>query len=335
MEAIIHPGNATDKELTWSCVTETGVVTNLAEVQEVGEKDCSHRAVVKALGDGEFRLRVCSKAGTDKVRIISQLELKAENLGQAFMNPYEFVAASLYTGSMGPVSGGIERGVASSNDKEVILIYEHVDFGSFGTDEISIPIFEMEGRKHDIEIWQGVPEEENSELLCHGEYEKPVIWDVYQAESFHLKRRISGVATLSIRVFDRMDIKGFQAKKLNRAYERLNISECDHIYGDSFNVKEDRIEKIGNNVSILFEKMNFNQMPVKHLIISGRCPAGDNTIHVRFTDAEGEKKEIVEFPRCEEYQEKIFDIAPVQGIKTVNFLFMPGSNFDFAWFKFD
>ena len=57
---------------------------------------------------------------------------------------------------------------------------------------------------------------------------------------------------------------------------------------------------------------------------------------MRNTGADGvQKSQVIEFEMAEEYTERSFDISPITGVNDVSFVFMPGSNFDFSWFKFE
>ena len=114
----------------------------------------------------------------------------------------------------------------------------------------------------------------------------------------------------------------------------LGALEADDIYGDSFVRGESAVEEIGNNVSLVFTDMDFGERRTKGIAICGRAPKGSNTIHVRFFDGQEEQKQIVEFPACGEYQEYSFPLEPIGGKWEVNFVFLPGSCFDFRYFRF-
>ena len=43
---------------------------------------------------------------------------------------------------------------------------------------------------------------------------------------------------------------------------------------------------------------------------------------------------ILEFKHSRDFQEKTFDIGSIEGCGEIEFLFLPGSNFDFRWFRF-
>lgn len=109
---------------------------------------------------------------------------------------------------------------------------------------------------------------------------------------------------------------------------------CDKIYGDNYEIRGDFVERIGNNVSLEFDNMDFGEEGVSKVIISGRAPI-DNTIHIRFENEQGQDSRLVEFKKSDEYTVKVFELEKVSGRQKVTFLFLPGSNFDFGWFKFE
>ena len=72
----------------WKAVNDTGIESNIAKITE---KD-GFSAKIKALGDGDFRLRCMCRCGCENARVISELEFKADGLGAATFDPYNFVA---------------------------------------------------------------------------------------------------------------------------------------------------------------------------------------------------------------------------------------------------
>jgi len=324
----IEPANATDRELIFKAVNDMGVPSNLVEVRAEGD-----RAVMRALGDGRFRLRCMSKSGTGENRLISQLEFKIEGLGDAYHNPYDFVSGSLYTSFSGEVGNGNERGVATAREGETIVTYSGIDFGEVGSDEITVPIFALTSDEYPVEIWEGIPKEAGSVLLADVVYQKPTQWNVYQPDTWKLAKRLRGITTISFLVRQKIHIKGFSFKKDEKAYLRLQAKKADAIYGDSFVLADKAVEEIGNNVSLVFTDMDFGE-GTEGIIIRGRAPQGNNTIHVRFYNGEEEKKQILEFGKSAEYTEQSFALKPVSGKWEVTFVFLPGSCFDFEWLEF-
>ena len=116
---------------------------------------------------------------------------------------------------------------------------------------------------------------------------------------------------------------------------QLPAGSTDAIYGDSFERTERGVESIGNNVSLLYDEMDFGSEGLTELTICGRAVKGSNTIHVRFFNGEEEIKQIVEFAQSEEWEEQSFRLDRVCGKWDVSFVFLPGSCFDFAWFRFE
>lgn len=327
--ACLEPADAQDQEVIFRAVNDGGVPSNLVTVRQEGKK-----AIMTALGDGSFRLRCMSKSGTSGIRLISQLEFSIEGLGQAYLNPYRFISGSLYTYSRGETGNGNERGVATARDGETVVSYENIDFGRIGSDEITVPVFALDSNPYPIEIWEGIPGADGSELLADVVYQKPSVWNVYQEDTFKLSRMVKGITTISFLLRQKVHIKGFSFTRYEKAWTRLPAADADAIYGDSFHMTENAVEGIGNNVSLEFKDMDFGEKGAVSLKICGRAPKGNNTIHVRFFDGQEESKQIVEFAQSGMFKEQSFAITPVKGKAAVTFVFMPGSCFDFGWFRF-
>ncbi len=328
--AQIDPPEASDREVIFRAVNDSGVDSNLVTMEREG-----NRVTMTAVGDGEFRLRCMSKSGTGAIRLISQLEFQIQGLGKAYLDPYDFISGSQYTAAQGEAGNGNERGVATARDGKTVVSYEGIDFGNVGSDEITIPIFALDSKEYPIQIWEGIPGEEGSELIGDVVYQKPSIWNVYQEETFRLRKMLTGITTVSFLLRQKVHIKGFSFTRYEKAWMKLCAAAADAIYGDSFIRKEDRVEEIGNNVSLEFEGMNFGKKGAEKLTVWGRAAKGNNTIHVRFFDGNNESKQIVEFPEGSEYTGQTFALTPVTGKVTVTFVFMPGSCFDFQAFQFE
>ncbi|MFB9276921.1 sugar-binding domain-containing protein [Cohnella cellulosilytica] len=325
----LHPDNATYREVQWLVTNAAGIDSNIAALEVNGQE-----AVVTALGDGEIYIRCAATNGAERVRLYSLMEFHTEGLGQAYLNPYEFVSAGYHSGASENLTNGNERGVATARDGESRICFENIDFGSYGSDELTLPIFALDGEEFPIEIWEGIPGGAKSSLLTRVSYRKPSRWNVYQEETYRLPRRLRGVTSLSFVLRRKIHLKGFAFAKPNKAYERLGALDNDQIYGDSFVPTEDAIEQIGNNVSLVYREMDFGDEGSAKLVLCGHSPLDNNTLHILFAGPEGESRQIIEFPRSDGYCEREFELARVVGPQTVTFVFLPGSQFDFKWFQF-
>lgn len=328
VRAICHPADATDQEILWKAVNSSGIETNVVKVEAQGD-----RAVITALGDGDFYVRCMSKNGTDKVKLISQMEFSVENMGPATLDPYQFVVGGLFNCHQGEVVSGIASGASTARDSFSAVGFSGLDFGEYGSDEITVSIFANSNDPQFIQFWEGLPGEEGSELLYEGVYHKQSQWQVFQPETYKLKKRLRGLATLSICTKQSLEFGGFSFTRLNKAFAELHVVENKQIYGDSFTITGEAIEGIGNNVSLEYADMDFGQQGISKITICGRTPLPNNTIHVRFVGEES-INQIVEFPHEEEYTAHTFELQPVKGLQKVVFVFLPGSNFDFQWFRF-
>ncbi|MBO7634073.1 MAG: hypothetical protein J6S72_06785 [Lachnospiraceae bacterium] len=90
-------------------------------------------------------------------------------------------------------------------------------------------------------------------------------------------------------------------------------------------------------MTIEFDGMDFGERTAHKLILTGRATAGNNSIHLRVSEPDGTNPvtTLLEFPQTAEYAEKAYDIGSVTGNKRVSFVFLPGSNFDLKYFKFE
>ncbi len=328
--AIPSPANTTISDLVWKVTTDTGIDSNLAKLEVHG-----NTAVITACGDGQFTVRCMTKNGTDKFHVISQLDFTAEGLGNATINPYQFVSAGLYDVAIGTITNGNERGLATARGEETVFGFTNIDFGDFGSDELTVPIFALDSAEYPIKIWEGIPGTESAELLAEVIYQKPSIWNVYQPDTFKLKRRIKGLTTLCFTVYNKVHVKGFSFTTQQKAFAQLSSLDSNHIYGDTFTVEADAITGIGNNVSLEYENMDFGKQGFTRLYINGRSELPNNTIHVRFATPDGEIKQIAEFEGSADYVTREFTLDSVTGCCKVTFVFLPGCQFDFKWFKFE
>jgi beta-galactosidase len=211
--------------------------------------------------------------------------------------------------------------------------FENLDFGKLGSAEFTMPVFALDSDAHPFKVYDGIPSR-GGKLIGEFVYQKPSIWNVYQEDTWNLEEPLIGMHTLCFEFDDKIHVKGFSFAKPDKAFMYLNGADADEMYGDDFTVNGTSVEGIGNNVTINFTGMDFGEKGTGRVLIKGRAPKGTNTIHVRFFDENGESRNVIEFAQCEEVTEREFEIEKTTGMKNVSFVFMPGSCFDLAGFKF-
>ncbi|RDY32185.1 glycoside hydrolase family 2 TIM barrel-domain containing protein [Lachnotalea glycerini] len=331
VEARIYPMNASYHDINWQVTNASGVAIQIASVKSLC--DAEHLVEITAHGDGDFRLRASCKNGGDHAQIISSLEFSISGLGSLTLNPYQFISGSLYSSYEGEISNGNERGVATSRDSLTCITYDNLDFGEYGSDTLTLPIFELESTPAVIRFYEG--KRNTEKLLGSFIYDKETIWNVYQDATYILNQRLSGITSLTIEVERKIHIKGFCFLKKEKAFEKIYVKEANHIYGDTFTISSHCVEGIGNNVSLEFKNMDFGNRGAGKVIICGRCPIDRNTIQIHFHNEAFDSIEIAELNHSDHFEVQTFDIRRVFGMQTVTFVFLPGSNFDFQWFRFE
>ncbi|MDE6639188.1 MAG: glycoside hydrolase family 2, partial [Acetatifactor sp.] len=245
-----------------------------------------------------------------------------------------FVSARLYSKAIRDIGSGNEKGIATARDGASGVVFTDVDFGEYGSDEITLPIFALSGEQYLIDIWVGTPNEEESRLIDTVVYRKPSIWNVYQEQTYILPERIRGVADIGFMLHDKVHIKGFVFSRQEKAYGKLYGGEANAIYGDTFTRDGNIVRGIGNNVSVVYENMDFGSEGAGSVAICGRTPLTVNTIHIHFTDESGETvNRIVEFAG-DGGKIQNFSIERLRGRGKVELIFLPGCNFDLESIQF-
>ena len=327
--AKFFPQDSAYRDVTWRVTNAAGIDSPLAEL-EIAEDLTSARVLPK--GDGAVHIRCMVNNGGKLPTVIAFIEQKFSGYGAVNFDPYGFITGGLYGNGSANLTNGNERGVATLRDAESVIVFENVDFGGFGSDIITLSVFSLEEIPVTISIWTGVPGQSGSEHIADVLYDRGSEWNTYRPQTFTLPKRLAGNITLSFVTHCRkIHLKGFGFEPAERvkAVSLLFAAEADAIYGDTFTKGEQSVTHIGNNVTLSFGGMDFGETGVSRLQICGGNKAQGNTIHLRAGDGIARA---LEFPAGIGIKE--FGIEPINGVRNVEFVFLPGSDFDFEWFKF-
>ena len=322
------PADSDPQPVSFRVTNEAGIATPCAEAIADGD-----RVTVRALGDGTVYLRATCANGYDHPRVISQKEVFISGLGQPYLDPYGFVAGGLYDICGGDIGAGNEQGVSFARDGWSMVGFSRVDFGRVGSDEITLPIFALTGEEHVLQLWLGDPRT-GGEHLTDLHYRKPSRWNVYQPETWRLPRRLTGVQTLCFAMEQKVHLKGFSFTRQSRAWLRQTALDADAIYGDSFKKTAEGVTDIGNNVSLVYDGMDFGYARRARLTIDAATPLPANPITVRFQNDAGQELTALAQFQGTGRREQTFDVEVLPGVCTVSFVFLPGSQCDFYAFQF-
>lgn len=325
----VYPENATYNDICIKALTPDAVEANFVKVSLEG-----NTATVKALGDGNFRLTATCGNGSNLSEVVSELEFEVTGLGFATHDPYSFVhGCKLSAASSDDTKLSFDGGVFLPSEGTSYATYDFVDFGEFGSDEVTIPIFSFHN-SFDIDILKG--SYEDGEPLGSYTYNAKSIYNTYQANTFKLNKRIKGTSSITFvfHIHDRISIHGFSFKKLEKAYSQIDAIDASRITGDSFTVTDEAIVNIGNNVSIDFDNMNFTH-GVKSITVCGCSHNEKTSMHILFMENGNDTRQMIEIPYSEDYREFTIPLESVSVNGTVSLVFLPGSNFDLKSFKFE
>lgn len=323
-----YPETADEQNIVWKIVNRNGIVSPCASI--IQETD---RILVQANGDGEIWLRASCNNGREHPTVISHIELKAEGIGLPALDPYQELSAGLYDFSEGEIGSGNEKGIAFARDERSLVGFSNLDFGPIGTDELTLPVFALNGEPYDIEMYTGADRDHLS-LLTVLHYQKPSIWNVYQSETYKLPERLTGIQTVAFAMTDKVHLKSMIFEKQSRAFLEHNAADADEIYGDNYIVEGTVVKQIGNNVSLNWKNMDFGDATECELIIEAETPLETNAITVRMTNMLGDTVNSIAIfsgnSRCEQH----FKVRTTPMVTDVTFVFLPGSNIDFYKFRF-
>lgn len=325
IRAKLLPENCTYEDISWSVVRRNGVESSLAQVEGSGRS-----AVVTAKGDGEFFVRAMVHNGAEHPQVIADIPFTAEGLGAAVRDAYSFISASTLDSSNVPTSI-IEDGALSNFDGRTVMTYSDIDFGKTGSQIISLSVgtcFDMP-----VEVWEGTPDD--GKLICRVDFGNNGHWCGFAGQDFALAERLTGVRTISVVIDSRVIFGGFSFVPIERAYDTNWVGEADSVYGDDYRIDGRRVADIGNNVIINYEGLDFGEGGSEALIISGETGNPMNQIQLRYTPAGGAQKTVLLEFQQDGGREQRFDIPKLSGVNDVSFVFMPGSRFDFDWFRFE
>lgn len=325
IRAKLLPENCTYDDISWSVVRRNGVESNLAQVEGSGSS-----AVVTAKGDGEFFVRAMVHNGAEHPQVIADIPFTAEGLGAAVRDAYSFISASTLDSSNVPTNI-IEDGALSNFDGRTVMTYSDIDFGKTGSQIISLSVgtcFDMP-----VEVWEGTPVD--GKLICRVDFGNNGHWCGFAGQDFALAERLTGVRTISVVIDSRVIFGGFSFVPIERAYDTNWVGEADSVYGDDYRIDGRRVADIGNNVIINYEGLDFGEGGSEALIISGETGNPMNQIQLRYTPAGGAQKTVLLEFQQDGGREQRFDIPKLSGVNDVSFVFMPGSRFDFDWFRFE
>lgn len=329
--AQVYPRDATYRDLYWRLTDVSGIDSPLGSLM-IAEDTQSVTVIPK--GDGDICVRCSAKNGREHAAFISICTLTIKGMGRSFLNPYSFISGGLYNASNVELTNGNERGVATLRNGESHVCFKGLDFGSYGSDTFTLSLFPLSNEPFTFACWEGMPLE-GGMYLCTVTYDKGSIWNTYQEITCKLPRRLRDITSLCFVFRQKVHIKGFQFTEYKKAFQRLSASEIDNIYGDSYLVKADAIENIGNNVSLVFQSMDFGSAGTQHVALSWRSGSARNSIQFIFAGEGIENRIMIEITNADVYTSAVFPLGErIVGEKTVTLIFLPGSDLDLAWLQF-
>lgn len=324
-EAKLLPENTTfnPSDILFKVTSDAGVVTNLSKVEFKDGK-----AVVRAVGDGEYRLRAYCKNGTPFDAILSEIELKNEGFGAASFDPYDgIVSASLCSSSSVPLQVVMQGGLQALKEDSWVQ-FDNVDFGKMGTRELTVGIFSYSSEPIPFDLCDG-----EGNIIESLVYQHESRWNTYFTNTFTLKEPLRGMRDIRFLFHESLRFQGFEFSETPAIGTDIPASCRDRVFGDSFVETENGIEHIGNNVTVVFEGIKLNA-PAQGIEITGRTRNDAESIRIVVDGESGQIVQVVEFAGGNEYSTQRFVFEIPSGKADLTLLYLPGCDFDIKSVKF-
>lgn len=329
VKANTYPEGAQKQPLFWRFTDVKGIDTDIGHMEE-----SAGQVKIIPHANGLAYVRCGVKNGKEHIDLYGQIEMTFSGLKEMRLDPYQAISGGLYSRSNVVLTNGNERGVATLREGESWVIFDKVDFGETRANQLTLSLFPLESNSFEIEIWQGTPDSSDRKKIDVVTYDKGSIWNTYQEASYSLAHSLTGLRTITFVFKQKVHLKEFFFERNVRSFETISVVNNDGIYGDSFQIKGNTIEQIGNNVTIDFKGFEFSQ-PVKGIRINGRSPETTNSIHLKLMIGTNEKRVLMDIAPSVNYQQTTFMFdETILGSVDVSFIFLPGSNFDFESFMF-
>ncbi len=328
--ARLFPENTTYTDIEFKSFLPSGTPIDIAEIERT-----EYGAKITGRGDGAYIIRASSKNGTDIPSVYSEIHMVNSGFGSIDLDPYQKITAAKASYVSRPLRNLANETVKTDNER-IVISFNNIGFGSSGSDRIIIHAgYNEEREPMPIELWLDDPDKPDSRLITILPFEFNNQWSDVGTQEFLLPERLRDTQNVSF-VFKKTAIfGGFEFIGSNRAYDKIKAADNDEIYGDVFNVSDGKVIGIGNNVTIKFNGLDFNN-GVHRVTICGKTPENVNTIQIRSSAEDGtERTALVEFRNSSDYEEQSFDIDGIDGVNDVSFIFLPGSRFDLDWFRFE
>lgn len=324
------PENADDQEVTWRLTDEKGIDTDLGEGIPAGNV-----FFITPKANGNVTVRCGVKNGKNHLDLYASLPLTFTGLKDSKINPYRPVSGGRYSRSNVQLTNGNERGIATLRQGESWVTFDEVDFGRNGSKLLTLSLFPLESNIFSIDIYEGYPAESTARLIDRVEYTKGSIWNTYQEQSYQLSEKFSGTRTITFVFSQKVHLKEFYFEEEAHDFSQTSILEYDWLYGDSYVVTDTGIKQIGNNVTIGFERFDFGKTGAKGIRIQGNAPDATNSIQIKLTQDGQELRYLLDVQQSNTSQAVSLDFDQcLKGQYSVEFIFLPGSNFNFASFCF-
>ncbi len=313
-----YPANADPHEVKWEAFSR-GIHTDNVKIEltETG-------AVVTALSNGEYRLRVSSKNGTPYDAVWSEITFTADGVGELPYNPYKAMPAVIATSINDHGMEESEGGFRFFNNNGSVT-YKNVDFGKNGAVGFEISLLRVHIENYPFSVYDITDGEEK--LIGNFGFTEKGDWWEYSSNSYLLETKLTGIRDIKL-VFSRPVVYGCcRFTEYLPAFEGISAADCDELYGDAYEKRDDGIYGIGNNVLVRFSDISLGKGAGS---VTVRAKTRNERDSIRLSI--GDDIYSLDFTRDDE---SVTVPVKASGTVTADLIFLPGVDFDLFEIKFN
>ncbi len=314
-----YPENATITDVQWRAFSR-GVVTDgvTLDVTDAG-------VTVTALADGEFRIRVSSKNDTPYEAIWSEICFTAEGIGEYHIDPYRSVPAMLNSYEETYKHAQESEGGIRFFDKDAHAVFRKIDFGKDGSDSFFITMMRVHVQNMLFSVYD-VTDGGKTHLGTYG-FTASNVWYTYSTSEYQLDTVLTGIRDLKFTFTYPIVFGCFGFNKKLRAFDGICAADCDVVYGDAYEKREDGIYGIGNNVTVRFSDLDLGEGASS---VTVKAVTRNDRDSIRLTV--GDELYALDFTKSED---SVTVPVELSGTVTADLVFLPGVDFDLFEIKFN
>ncbi|MFA5699421.1 MAG: glycoside hydrolase family 2 TIM barrel-domain containing protein, partial [Sphaerochaeta sp.] len=148
--AALKPEQSRYNDVSWRVTNHAGIDSPLADFIIASDR---RSIALQPKADGVVTVRCAVNNGRAHPAFYSQRDVSITGYGQPFLDPYSFISGGLYDRGVQELTNGNERGVATLRTGTSTVSFADLDFGMWGSAELTVSLFPLQAEAFDFEVY--------------------------------------------------------------------------------------------------------------------------------------------------------------------------------------